>query len=259
MTHKLIPIAKAVHEVTRAHAILSASGSHIWLNCTPSARFGEEFPDEETEYSREGVWAHSTAGFRLEGFLGRPHAEYQTEEEIPGRKEFFNPSNDEAINAYVRRCIIAIAAARRETPDAIILMEQRLDFSDWVPEGFGTGDLVIVANGILRVRDLKFGMVQVDAEDNTQLWLYALGAIAAYRGIYDFDKVIVEIDQPRRNHLDGDRRVGAAVSGASCRVSVGGRRPVRAGRVVPLVPRPLRVQGAQDSAGRAGRCRVRGR
>jgi hypothetical protein len=187
----------------RKHAILSASGSKIWLECTPSARFGEEFPDEETEYSREGVWAHSVANFRLEDFLGRKHAEYQKERDIPG-DEFRSAANNEAINAYVRRCIIAIGAARRDTPEAIVLLEQRLDFSDWVPEGFGTGDLVIVADRVLRVRDLKFGKgVRVDAEDNTQLWLYALGAIAAYRGVYDFGKVIVEIDQPRLNHVDG--------------------------------------------------------
>lgn len=104
----------------------------------------------------------------------------------------------------MRRCIITIAAARETTPDAIVLLEQRLDFSDWVPEGFGTGDLVVIGNGRCTVRDLKFGRgVRVDAEDNTQLMLYALGAIAAYRGIYDFNEVVVEIDQPRLNHVDG--------------------------------------------------------
>jgi hypothetical protein len=187
----------------RAHAILSASGSKIWLTCTPSARFQEEFQDVETDYSREGTWAHSVAAHRLGVFLGPP-VDPAPETEIPGHAEFFNAANDEAINAYVRRCIIAISAARRDTPDAVVLLEQRLDYSDWVPEGFGTGDLVIVSDKRCLVRDLKFGKgVRVDAEDNTQLNLYALGAIAAYRGIYDFEEVVVEIDQPRLNHVDG--------------------------------------------------------
>lgn len=187
----------------RAHAILSASGSHIWLHCTPAARFQEQFPDQETDYSREGTWAHSVAAHRLSAFLDRK-TEHPTEADIPGHAEFHNAANDEAINGYVRRCIIAISRARQQPGGATILLEQRLDYSDWVPEGFGTGDLVVVTDGTLIVRDLKFGKgVQVQAEDNSQLKLYALGAIAAFHGIYDFDKVVVEIDQPRRNHLDG--------------------------------------------------------
>jgi hypothetical protein len=187
----------------RAHAILSASGSPIWLTCTPAGRFQEEFEDTETDYSREGTWAHSVAAHRLNEFLGR-ETEFGKEKFIPGFEEFANVDSSEAISAYVRRCIIAIGKAREETPDAVVLMEQRLDFSDWVPEGFGTGDLVIISNRRCLVRDLKFGKgVRVDAEDNTQLYMYALGAIAAYRGIYDFDEVVVEIDQPRLNHVDG--------------------------------------------------------
>lgn len=208
MTEQKNPIAQTIEgEEPRAHAILSASGSKIWLTCTPSARFQEEFADVKTVFSREGTWAHSVAAHRLSKYLGRP-TETEREDQIEGHDEFSNAANDEAINAYVRRCIIAIAAARRETPDAVILLEQRLDFSDWVPEGFGTGDLVIVANKRCTVRDLKFGKgVRVDAEDNTQLFMYALGAIAAYRGIYDFDEVVVEIDQPRLNHVDGGDEV----------------------------------------------------
>lgn len=187
----------------RAHAILSASGSPIWLVCTPAGRFQEEFQDQESDYSREGTWAHSVAAHRLGVFLGEK-TEFADEKQIPGWKEFWNQASDEAINAYVRRCIISISMARKETPDAIVLLEQRLDFSDWVPQGFGTGDLVIISNRLCRVRDLKFGKgVRVDAENNEQLYMYALGAIAAYRGIYDFDDVIVEIDQPRLNHVDG--------------------------------------------------------
>lgn len=203
--HTTTAIAAAAAEAVepRAHAILSASGSHIWLHCPPSARFQEEFEDQKSFFSREGTWAHSVAAHRLSLYLGRP-TETATEEEIEGHKEFYNAANDEAIAAYVRRCMIAIATARKETPEATILLEQRLDFSDWVPEGFGTGDLVIVANKRCMVRDLKFGKgVRVDAEDNTQLFMYALGAIAAYRGIYDFDEIVVEIDQPRLNHVDG--------------------------------------------------------
>lgn len=197
-------------EEQRAHAILSASGSSIWLHCPPAARLQEQFPDKETEYSREGTWAHSVGAHRLSIFLGRP-TEYPTEEDIPGHAEFHNEANNEAINGYVRRCIIAISRAQQSPGGATILLEQRLDYSDWVPDGFGTGDLVVVTDGTLRVRDLKFGKgVQVEAEDNSQLKLYALGAIAAFDGIYDFDKVVVEIDQPRRNHLDGTEPMSVA-------------------------------------------------
>ena len=187
----------------RKHAVLSASGSHIWLHCTPAARFQEQFPDQETEYSREGTWAHSVAAHRLAGILGL-RQEFDNEKAIPGHDQFANAENDEFINGYVRRCMAKINQARKNSGGALVLLEQRLDYSDWVPEGFGTGDLVIVADDMLVVRDLKFGKgVQVEAEDNPQLKLYALGAIAAYRGIYASTRVVVEIDQPRRQHIDG--------------------------------------------------------
>lgn len=198
----------------RAHAILSASGSPIWLACTPSARFQEQFPDTETEYSAEGTWAHSVASHRLLKFLGR-QTEFEKERDIPGFDKFANAASDEAINAYVRRCIIAIQQARQEDPAAIILVEQKLDYSPWVPEGFGTGDLVIIwktKEGPVRarVRDLKFGKGKfVEVDDNSQLKLYGLGAYHAFAFLYDVEEIVIEIDQPRMNNIEGMDPIGA--------------------------------------------------
>ncbi len=193
-----------------AHALLSASSSKIWLNCTPAARAQLAFPDEESVFAREGTFGHALAVARLAPLLGLPLEPDETEDALRASadgQEFLKPGTDlsDRVDEYVARCVELSEALRAAERDVLILLEQRLDYSDWVPEGFGTGDLVIVTPSTLYVRDLKLGRnVFVDAEDNSQLKLYAAGALATYGMIYPFEKIVVEIDQPRRNNLGRD-------------------------------------------------------
>jgi hypothetical protein len=191
-----------------AHAFLSASGSKIWLACTPSARAQEHYPDEESVFSREGTFAHGLATARLEIQLKRNKNALNEfyAANADAWKEFYNQELADYVEGYVTRCMELIERVLAECPDAIVLLEQRLDFSRWVPEGFGTGDLVIVGDLVLYVRDLKYGKgVWVDAQDNSQTRLYAGGALDTYGALYGFEEIDVGIDQPRLGNLDQER------------------------------------------------------
>lgn len=179
------------------HAVLSASASHRWLHCTPSAVLERQYPDEGSVYAEEGTKAHAMAEKRLKYFL-------------ENGKFLRKPRNAdtemwEATGEYVATCAEKILAARADTPDARVMVEERLDFSRWVPEGFGTGDMVIVSDDYIEVVDLKYGKgVEVSAEGNSQMRLYALGALAKYGGDYLFDRVRMTIIQPRIGNISTD-------------------------------------------------------
>lgn len=181
-----------------AHAILSASASKRWLSCSPSARLERKFPDKAGEAAREGTLAHALAEAQIRRYLGEI-----TDEEEALRIEairdnaLYAPEMDEYVSEYVDLCIEKINAAQ-----GLALVEERLDFSRWVKHGFGTGDMVILDDGVLEIVDLKYGKgVPVPAEGNPQMQLYALGAIEQYGCIYDFDHVRMSIFQPRNGGL----------------------------------------------------------
>jgi hypothetical protein len=110
----------------------------------------------------------------------------------------YSPDIEEHVDAYLQLIWDRYQEAKTTCPDALIFMEQRLDFSQWVPEGFGTGDVVIIADGVMEVIDLKFGKgVVVDAEENSQMMLYGLGALSLYDALYDIEAVKMTIHQPR--------------------------------------------------------------
>ena len=176
------------------HAVLSASSSGRWLSCTPSARLELEFDNVESEAAREGTAAHALAEHKLKKALKmrsrRPNSEYDSDE------------MEECTDGYVAYVMELVAEARQKCSDPIVLIEQRLDFSDWVPDGFGTGDCVLVADGTLHIVDLKYGMgVLVDAEENPQMKLYALGALRLFDALYDIREVSLTIYQPRRENI----------------------------------------------------------
>lgn len=174
--------------MSRAHAFLSASASHRWLVCTPSAQLESQFPDKGSPYAEEGTKAHALAEETLRRFLSGGDSAVQCADR----------EMQEAVQFYVDTCIEKITAARHVSPDAKILVEERLDFSEFVPNGFGTGDMVIVSDGGLEVVDLKYGKgVRVDAEKNSQMMLYALGALAAYGYLYSMSTIRMTIVQPR--------------------------------------------------------------
>jgi hypothetical protein len=173
-----------------AHSIYSASGAHRWMACPPSALLEQQFPDETSIYAEEGTAAHDLAEHKLKKALKmrskKPTSSYQSDE------------MDEMTDLYVEYCLGLIEKAKENCQDLQILIEQKLDFSDYVPEGFGTGDLVVVGNGTLHVVDLKYGRgVVVSAEKNPQMMLYALGALSLFDMLYDIKKVSMHIVQPR--------------------------------------------------------------
>ena len=177
-----------------SHAILSASSSHRWLNCSPSARLEKEFADRETEAAREGTAAHALCEHKLKKALKlrseRPVSEYETDE------------MDACTDDYVAFVLESIAEAKLRCPDPIVLIERHLDFSCYVPDGFGTGDALIIGDGVLHIIDFKYGMgVLVDATENPQLKLYALGALEEFGNLYDISEVRMTIFQPRRENV----------------------------------------------------------
>ncbi|MDA3130375.1 DUF2800 domain-containing protein [Aliibacillus thermotolerans] len=176
------------------HAILSASGAHRWMNCTPSARLELEFDDSSGEAAKEGTAAHELGEHKLREALKiptkKPTSIYDSEE------------MERYTDEYVQFILEELAAVKQITKDPLLLIEQRLDFSNYVPEGFGTGDCVIVADDVAHVIDFKYGQgVLVEAENNPQMMLYALGALNLFDAIYDISAVKMTIYQPRRENI----------------------------------------------------------
>ena len=177
-----------------AHALLSASSAHRWLCCTPSARLEQEFEDRETEAAAEGTAAHALCEHKLRRLLKqrskKPVSKYDSDE------------MDGYTDDYVQFVAEAITESKNYCKDPTVLIEQRLDFSCYVPEGFGTGDCIIVSDKLLHIIDFKYGQgVLVEAEENPQMMLYALGALRIFDCLYDITEVAMTIYQPRRENV----------------------------------------------------------
>lgn len=185
------------------HALLGPSGAKRWMSCPPSARLEEQFPEEETEYAAEGTLAHSLA----EQILRYNNGEI-SKKALTGRinkiKEnpMYGQDMQDYIEDYANRVWEMVNETKASCPDALVLFEQRLDFADYAPEGFGRGDVVIVADDLVNVIDLKYGKgVGVSAEDNPQLRLYGLGAYLEHSMLYDIRRVRMTIIQPRLDNI----------------------------------------------------------
>lgn len=182
---------KEINHKERSHALLSASSAKRWLACPPSARLEDELPEKDTAFSLEGTLAHEIAERKLQEYF------FDEEAAIEERGDI-----EEQLHDYLNRVKEVYHALKEKNGAVNVYLERRLDFSDYVPEGFGTGDVVMLSGETLYVIDLKFGKgVTVDAEDNPQLKLYGLGAINAFEDIYDFEEVVLRIDQPRLDHV----------------------------------------------------------
>ena len=176
------------------HAKLSASSAHRWMNCNPSANLEREFADKTSEAAAEGSAAHALCEHKLRKALKmrsvRPVSKYDSDE-----MEMYTDS-------YVEFVLEQIEVAKQHCTDPFVLIEQRLDFSCYVPDGFGTGDCLIVADKLLHIIDFKYGLgVLVDAEENPQMMLYALGALQLFDALYDIDTISMSIFQPRRENV----------------------------------------------------------
>lgn len=176
------------------HAILSASSSKRWLNCTPSARLEQNFPNESSVYAEEGTAAHALGEYKLRKYLHervrRPTSEFDTDE------------MDANTDIYAEYIISTVERIKETCPHPLVMVEERLDYSYLVPQGFGTGDCVIIADGTLYVMDYKNGKgVFVSCGHNPQMMLYALGAYHAYGYLYSITKVSMTIIQPRLENI----------------------------------------------------------
>lgn len=178
------------------HALLSASSSHRWLHCPPSARLCEGYNDKGSNFAAEGTDAHALCEYKLRTVLGM-EAQDPTED-----LSWYDAEMEECANSYATFVMELVEEARKACPDPVVLIEQRLDYSRYVAEGFGTGDCVIIADGTLHIVDFKYGRgVLVEAEDNPQMMLYALGALELFDCLYDIDTVSMTIFQPRRGNV----------------------------------------------------------
>ena len=178
------------------HATLSASSSHRWLNCPPSARLCENYADVTTDYAAEGTEAHALCEYQLKQSLGIP-AENPIE-----NLTWYDEEMEDCAAGYAAYVMELLEAARQTCADPVVMIEQRVDFSRWVKDGFGTADCILIADGVLNIVDYKHGKgVRVSAEKNPQMMLYALGSLEIFDGIYDIESVRMTIYQPRLSNI----------------------------------------------------------
>jgi len=181
------------------HAVLSASSSERWLKCPPSARLCENYEDKGSNYAAEGTSAHSLCEARLKQALGIP-----TEDPVENLS-WYNEEMEECAQGYASYVTELLAEAKKVCKDPLVMIEQRVDFSRWVKDGFGTADSILIADKVMHICDYKHGLgVEVSAEGNSQLRLYALGALEIFDCIYDIDEVCMHIYQPRKSNISVD-------------------------------------------------------
>lgn len=179
------------------HAFLSASSAHRWLNCPPSALECAGAADAPSTFAQEGTDAHELCEYKVNIALGRASPDPRD------HLEYLCPEMECHSDEYASFVMEQLEEAKKLCSDPVIMLEQRLDFSKWVPDGFGTGDCIIVADDILQIIDFKYGLgVMVDAYKNPQMMLYALGALEVFDGIYDINQVYMTIFQPRRDNVN---------------------------------------------------------
>ena len=183
------------------HAYLSASASHRWLACPPSAKLCASIPDQASEYAQQGTDCHELCAYLVEKALGR---------DVPDPTEsltYYDAEMQNCAEEYRNYVLEQIEAAKEFCKDPQVMIEQRLDFSRWVENGFGTGDCVIVADEVLQIIDYKHGLgVLISAGDdehggNSQMMCYALGALEVFGDIYDINHIKMTIFQPRRENI----------------------------------------------------------
>ncbi len=186
-------MSAVINHTARAHAVLSASAADRWMHCPPSARLAEQYPHTSSSYADEGTRAHEIAEQCLRAFKN-------------GMSEPVYEGDDlriwEELQPYFNWIVETYNEYKDKSPDTLMLLETRVDFSNVVPDGFGTGDVIIISGTTLHIIDLKFGKgVPVEAALNPQLMLYALGALNLFEDLYDINLVRMTINQPRLDHI----------------------------------------------------------
>lgn len=184
------------------HAYLAASASERWLHCPPSAKLCAQEEDQGSPYAQQGTDAHELCQHLLEKALGR-----QTRDPTEDLT-YYDAEMQESAEGYASFVMDQVAEAKALCVDPLVCVEQTVDFSKWVPHGFGTADALIVADDLLYITDFKYGvgcLVSADGEDgtgNSQLKCYALGALDTFGDLYDIKRIRLSIYQPRRDNVD---------------------------------------------------------
>lgn len=179
----------------KAHSSTGASSAARWMNCPPSAKLTENMEDETSRFAEEGTAAHALCEWKVRKALKlragrRPSSDYWTDE------------MEECSDDYRDFIMDLVGQAKQHCKDPVTLIEQHLDFSCYVPDGFGTGDFLLVADKELNVVDFKYGRgVAVYADHNPQMMLYAIGALNLFDCLYDIEQVTMTIYQPRISNV----------------------------------------------------------
>ena len=190
-----------INHSERAHAVLSASGAEKWLNCPPSARLEESYPDTSSPYAKEGTLAHEIAEFKARNYFIEtlPKRTFTSKLNKFKKDELYQNEMDEYTESYLEY-IKEVAMKYPSKP--YIALEKKIDFSKYVPDGYGTCDCILIHGNDMHIIDFKYGKgVPVSAENNSQLMLYALGALEAYSMLYQIDTVHLSIFQPRIDNI----------------------------------------------------------
>lgn len=186
-----------------SHAILSPSGASRWLACTPSARLEQQFPDNVGDAAKEGTLAHELGEtlIRLHTKEIKKTAYNKALKKIQ-ENPMYNADMQEHAESYAAFVMERFRESQTKTKDAVLKIESKLDLTEYVPEGYGTGDAIVIADGVLDIIDLKYGKgVSVSCVNNKQMMLYALGALCEFDILYDIHTVRMTIYQPRLDNI----------------------------------------------------------
>lgn len=189
--------------MSNGHALLSPSGASRWLACTPSARLEEQFPDRAGVAAEEGTLAHKLAEILIASAtnkLSKVETSFAITPVI--NDKLYSPEMRGYVETYSNYVLEQFEFMKAVTGDAMLFQEVKLDLTDYIENGYGTGDIIIIGDGTIQIIDLKYGKgVRVDAKENKQMMLYALGALKEYDWLYKIDRVQMTIYQPRIDNI----------------------------------------------------------
>ena len=198
---------KSINHSKRDHALLSASGAHRWLNCTPSAVLEDKYGttvSQSTSFAEEGTLAHELSELYIRHDVLESIDDQAFSDEIDNimNNPLFSEEMLDYVPVYVDYCLEELQEAKASGSMAVMEIEQKLDLTEFVPESFGTADCIIISDGVMQIIDLKYGKgIPVYAEWNKQEMLYALGALRKYDTLFDIEQVKLTIVQPRLNNI----------------------------------------------------------
>ena len=195
----------SLNHSSRKHAYLSASSANQWLNCPPSIKASEGIGDKTTTFAEEGTFAHELSELYFSNLYEElSDKDFKQQLEERKKNEYYSEELREYVEQYVDIVEEKVNEARAQD-EPILFFEHRLDLTRYVPESFGTGDVIIYYNGTVEIVDLKFGKgVEVSALNNPQLRLYGLGSYELLKDFEDIHTIKTTIIQPRLHNVSSE-------------------------------------------------------